>query len=76
MWSSPRHCHSLSLTDRKSLAWARTNRLQLPQVRRLPARLSRKKILDETDVVKPIAPEADGPLSSLSEAEREKAYAA
>ena len=57
-----------SLADKeKSLAWARTNRLQLPQVRRLPARLSVKKILDETDVVKPIAPEADGPLASLSE---------
>lgn len=52
---------------KKSLAWARTNRLQLPQVRKLPARLSGNKILDETDVVKPIAPEADGPLASLSE---------
>ena len=52
---------------KKSLAWARTNRLQLPRVRRLPARLSGNKILDETDVVKPIAPEADGPLASLSE---------
>ena len=57
-----------SLADKeKSLAWARTNRLQLPRVRRLPARLSGNKILDETDVVKPIAPEADGPLASLSE---------
>ena len=52
---------------KKSLAWARTNRLQLPRVRKLPARLSENKILDETDVVKPIAPEADGPLASLSE---------
>lgn len=57
-----------SLADKeKSLAWARTHRLQLPKVRRLPARLSGNKILDETDVVKPIAPEADGPLASLSE---------
>ena len=57
-----------SLADKeKSLAWARTHRLQLPKVRRLPARLSGNRILDETDVVKPIAPEADGPLASLSE---------
>ena len=41
---------------KKSLAWARTNRLQLPRVRKLPARLRENRILTEDDVVKPIAP--------------------
>lgn len=40
---------------KKSLAWARTNRLQLPKVRKLPSRLSGNRILTEADVVKPIA---------------------
>lgn len=40
---------------KKSLAWARTNRLQLPKVRKLPARLSSKSILTEEDIVKPLA---------------------
>ena len=56
---------------KKSLVWARTNRLQLPQVRRLPARLSVKKILDETDVVKPVQP----PLPSLADKEKSLAWA-
>lgn len=55
---------------KKSLAWARTKGLQLPRVRRLPARLSEGKVLTEADVVKPVAPkgmeEADAPLASLS----------
>lgn len=50
---------------KKSLAWARTNRLQLPQVRKLPARLSGKRILTEEDVVKPIAPfQGTNPMAS------------
>lgn len=49
---------------KKSLAWARTNRLQLPRVRKLPSRLSEKRILTEEDVVKPIAPD-NKPLASL-----------
>ena len=35
---------------KKSLAWARTNRLQLPQVRKLPARLE-NRLLTEADIV-------------------------
>lgn len=50
---------------KKSLAWARTHRLQLPKVRKLPARLSRNRILTEEDVVKPIAPQ-NKPLASLA----------
>ena len=49
---------------KKSLAWARTARLQLPLVRKLPSRLSGNKILTEADVVKPIAPD-NKPLASL-----------
>lgn len=49
---------------KKSLAWARTARLQLPLVRKLPSRLSGKKILTEADVVKPIAPD-NKPFASL-----------
>lgn len=41
---------------KKSLAWARTDRLQLPRVRKLPARLVENKLLTEQDVVKPIDP--------------------
>lgn len=55
---------------KKSLAWARTNRLQLPQVRKLPSRLSRNRILTDADIVKPVEPplthEDDAPLASLS----------
>ena len=54
---------------KKSLAWARTNRLQLPRVRKLPARLSGKRILTEKDVVKPADPGRGGentPLASLA----------
>lgn len=51
--------------NEKSLAWARTHRLQLPKVRRLPARLSGKRILNENDVVKPAAPADEAPLASL-----------
>ena len=54
---------------KKSLAWARTNRLQLPRVRKLPARLSGKRILTEEDVVKPADPGRGGentPLASLA----------
>lgn len=40
--------------QKKSLAWARTNRLQLPKVRILPSRLSEKRILTDADVVKPL----------------------
>lgn len=50
---------------KKSLAWARTNRLQLPQVRKLPARLSGNRILTDKDVVKPEAPSGEAPLASL-----------
>ena len=39
--------------QKKSLAWARTNGLQLPKVRRLPTRLSENRILTDDDVVKP-----------------------
>lgn len=42
---------------KKSLAWARTDRLQLPRVRKLPMRLSEKRIPTEEDIVKPIAPD-------------------
>ena len=49
---------------KKSLAWARTNRLQLPRVRKLPSRLSGKRVLTEEDIVKPIAPD-NKPLASL-----------
>lgn len=49
---------------KKSLAWARTNRLQLPRVRKLPSRLSGKRVLTEKDIVKPIAPD-NKPLASL-----------
>lgn len=54
---------------KKSLAWARTNRLQLPRVRKLPARLSGKRILTEEDVVKSADPGRGGentPLASLA----------
>ena len=54
---------------KKSLAWARTNRLQLPRVRKLPARLSGKRILTEEDVVKPADHGRGGentPLASLA----------
>lgn len=54
---------------KKSLAWARTNRLQLPQVRKLPARLSGNRILTEKDVVKPADHGRGGentPLASLA----------
>ena len=51
--------------NEKSPAWARTHRLQLPKVRRLPARLSGKRILNENDVVKPAAPADEAPLASL-----------
>ncbi|WP_297215415.1 PLxRFG domain-containing protein [uncultured Desulfovibrio sp.] len=54
---------------KKSLAWARTNRLQLPKVRKLPARLSENRILTEEDVVKPADPGRGGentPLASLA----------
>ena len=51
--------------NEKSPAWARTHRLQLPKVRRLPARLSGKRILNENDVVKPVAPADEAPLASL-----------
>lgn len=55
---------------KKSLAWARTHRLQLPKVRRLPARLSGNRILTDADIVKPVEPplmrEDDAPLASLS----------
>lgn len=55
-----------SLADKeKSPAWARTHRLQLPKVRRLPARLSGKRILNENDVVKPVAPADEAPFASL-----------
>lgn len=37
----------------KSLNWARTNRLQLPKVRKLPERLLNDKLLTEADIVKP-----------------------
>lgn len=54
---------------KKSLAWARTHRLQLPKVRKLPARLTNRKILTEADVVKPMPPVGRGqgntPLASL-----------
>lgn len=50
---------------KKSLAWARTNRLQLPKVRKLPARLSGKSILTEEEIVKPLAPERSTLLASL-----------
>lgn len=50
---------------KKSLAWARTNRLQLPRVRKLPSRLSGKRVLTEEDIVKPIAPD-NKPLASLA----------
>ena len=59
---------------KKSLAWARTNRLQLPQVRRLPARLSGKRILNENDVVKPAAP-AEAALPALADNEKSPARA-
>ena len=49
---------------KKSLAWARTNRLQLPRVRKLPSRLSEKRVLTEEDIVKPIDPD-NKPLASL-----------
>ena len=51
--------------NEKSPAWARTHRLQLPKVRRLPARLSGKRILNENDVVKPVAPADEAPFASL-----------
>jgi hypothetical protein len=41
---------------KKSLTWARTNRLQLPKVRKLPARLSEGRILTDEDIVKPVPP--------------------
>lgn len=41
---------------KKSLAWARTHRLQLPKVRRLPARLSGNRVLTDADIVKPAPP--------------------
>ena len=54
--------------QKKSLAWARTNRLQLPQVRRLPARLLEGRILNEGDIVKPSMWENSdsAPLASLA----------
>ena len=60
---------SLAEDKKKSLVWARTNRLQLPQVRKLPARLSENRILTEEDVVKPADPGRGGentPLASLA----------
>lgn len=66
---------------KKSLAWARTNRLQLPQVRKLPARLSENRILTDTDIVKPVehpelrAPAGERPLASLSHRDRRRALA-
>ena len=59
---------------KKSLAWARTNRLQLPRVRKLPARLSGKRILNENDVVKPAAP-AEAALPALADNEKSPAWA-
>ena len=59
---------------KKSLAWARTHRLQLPKVRRLPARLSGKRILNENDVVKPAAP-AEAALPALADNEKSPARA-
>ena len=41
---------------KKSLAWARTKGLQLPRVRKLPSRLSEKRILTDADIVKPVEP--------------------
>ena len=55
---------------KKSLAWARTKGLQLPRVRKLPSRLSEKRILTDADIVKPVesplTQEDDAPLASLS----------
>ena len=52
---------------KKSLAWARTNGLQLPQVRKLPAKLE-NRLLTEADIVKPEAPTGERPLASLASA--------
>ncbi len=56
---------------KKSLAWARTARLQLPIVRKLPSRLSANRLLTDADIVKPIMPEdsnSNTPLASVAEA--------
>jgi hypothetical protein len=42
---------------KKSLTWARTDRLQLPRVRKLPARLSGGRLLTDEDIVKPFPPQ-------------------
>ena len=55
---------------KKSLAWARTHRLQLPKVRRLPARLE-KRLLTEQDIVKPESLSGERPLASLRPASTE-----
>ena len=52
---------------KKSLAWARTHRLQLPKVRKLPAKLE-NRLLTEADIVKPEAPAKEAPLASLRSA--------
>lgn len=52
---------------KKSLAWARTNGLQLPKVRKLPAKLE-NRLLTEADIVKPEAPTKEAPLASLRSA--------
>ena len=54
--------------QKKSLAWARTNRLQLPKVRKLPARLSGNRILTDDDVVKPSLWKRDTHASTASDA--------
>lgn len=43
---------SLGEDKKKSLTWARTNRLQLPKVRKLPARLSENRIRTNAGKVK------------------------
>jgi hypothetical protein len=45
---------------KKSLAWARTNRLQLPKV---PTMRGKKNILTENDIVKPVQPQNNVALS-------------
>lgn len=52
---------------KKSLAWARTNGLQLPKVRKLPAKLE-NRLLTEADIVKPEPPAKERPLASLHSA--------
>lgn len=53
------------LWKKKSLAWARNARLQLPLVRKLPMRLSGKKILAEKADVKLIVPNSPHPFLCL-----------